>query len=395
MQVTIYRIVPLPPSIVLPMENSKPSSSPSCIPARWVLAFPGLLFAAAGFAAPVAVDDRYDATEDLVLNTRSGPIISVDFDTNPGGFIPGFDGAWDYLDKLENQVGADHNYPLDGAGRDWNSIDFEVESSSIGPWLTGSLPLQGGIVEAFPPDTPDLLLGIGDGPNGQNMITTYLFRNTFNLTAEEAAEGDWVANLAVDDGCVIYINGVEVGSVFMPNAAIDSNTFAQDGNELTYSDVELDVAGVLVAGANTIAIEVHQGSLGSSDIGIDISLQGGGGGFVFVADAFGTSQPAYAAGVIDPSGGFSGAGMQVVIGGLDNRDVPGPHATSGAFMQSFTLAAAATLEISFRYRLVNTDPLEASEFGEAVFEIDGVRYGDDANNSLVHINNGGNSAKYQ
>ena len=373
------------------MENSKPSSSPSCIPARWVSAFPGLLFVAAGFAAPVAVDDRYDTTEDLVLNTKSGPIISVDFDTNPGGFIPVFDGDWDYLDKLENQVGADHSYPLDGAGRDWNRVDFEVASSSIGPWLSGSLPLQGGIVEAFPPDTPDLLLGIGDGPNGQNMITTYLFRNTFTLTAGEAAEGDWVANLAVDDGCIIYINGVEVGSIFMPNAAIDSNTFAQDGNESTYNDVELDVAGVLVAGINTIAVEVHQGSLGSSDIGIDISLQGGGGGFVFVADAFGTNQAAYAAGVIDPSGGFSGAGMQVVIGGLDNRFVPGPHATSGAFMQSFTLAAAATLEISFRYRLVNTDPLEASEFGEAVFDIDGVRYGDDANNSLVHINNGGDS----
>ena len=120
------------------MENSKSSSSPSCIPARWVSAFPGLLFVAAGFAAPVAVDDRYDTTEDLVLNTKSGPIISVDFDTNPGGFIPVFDGEWDYLDKLENQVGADHSYPLDGAGRDWNRVDFEIASSSIGPWLSGS-----------------------------------------------------------------------------------------------------------------------------------------------------------------------------------------------------------------------------------------------------------------
>ncbi len=375
------------------MENSMPSPFPSCIPVRWAPVFPGLLSVAAGFAAPVAVDDHYDATEDFVLNTRSGPIISVDFDTNQGGFIPVFDGDWDYLDKLENQEGVDHSYPVDGAGRDWNSLDFEVASSSIGPWLSGSLPLQGGTVEAFPPDTPDLLLGIGTGPNGQNLVTTYLFRNTFTLTAEAAAEGDWVANLAVDDGCIIYINGVEVGSIFMPNTAIDSNTFALNGNELIYNEVELDVAGVLVAGINTIAVEVHQGSLGSSDIGIDIGLQGGGGGFVFVDDAFGTNQPAYAAGVVDPSGGFSGAGMRVVIGGLDNRNpsVVAPYATSGAFMQSFTLAAASALEISFRYRLVNTEQLERSEFGEAILEIDGVRYGDDTNNSLVHINDGGDS----
>ncbi|MCH2062689.1 MAG: Ig-like domain-containing protein [Roseibacillus sp.] len=340
------------------------------------------------------MDDRYDATEDLVLNTQSGPIISVDFDTNSGGVVPVFDGDWDYLDALENQIGANDSYPVDDAGRSWNSVDFEVGSSSIGPWLSGALPLQGGIVQAFPAITPNLLRGIGDGPNGQNTVTTYLFRNTFVLTPEDAARENWIANLAVDDGCVIYINGVEAGSIFMPGTAIDSNTFARNGNESTYNDVELDVAGVLVAGTNTIAVEVHQGSLGSSDAGLDISLQGGGGlagGFVFLDDAFGTDQPEYAAGILDPSGGFSGAGLQVTIGGLDNRTVAGPYATSGAFTQSFTLAAAATLEVSLRYRLINTEPLEASEFGEAILEIDGVRYGDDTNNSLVHINNGGDS----
>ncbi|MEC9056610.1 MAG: hypothetical protein VX633_14955, partial [Verrucomicrobiota bacterium] len=211
------------PLIAISMENFNPYFFCPRIPA-WAVAPLGVLLAATGLAVPVAVDDRYDATEDLVLNTRSGPIISVDFDTNSGGAVPAFEGEWAYLDRLENQLGADHDYPSDGAGRAWNSVDFEVASSSVGPWSSGSLPLQGGIVQAFPADTPDLLRGIGDGPNGQNSVTTYLFRNTFVLTPEEAAEEKWIANLAVDDGCVIYLNGVEAGSVLMPDTAIGTNT---------------------------------------------------------------------------------------------------------------------------------------------------------------------------
>ncbi len=376
------------------MENSSP---PPCRPTMilgWIPCAILCLTAGVALAVPEVVDDQYDAAEDVVLNTLAGPVISADFDNNGGAVVPVFDGDWDYLDQMENQVGADHSYPVDGAGRAWNSPGFEVSSSTVGPWRSAPLPLQGGTVEVFPGDTPNLLEGIGDGPNGENIITTYLFRNTFTLTLEEAAVEDWIANLAVDDGCVIFINGVEVGSLYMPDGAIDSNTLAEGGDESIYNDVELSLAGLLVAGVNTIAIEVHQGSLGSSDAGLDISLQGGGGvtgGFVFVDDPFGTSQPDYASGELSSSGGFSGAGLHVTIGGLHNNFVQGPHATSGAFTQSFTLAAAATLEVSFRYRLVNTDPLEDSEFGEAILEINGVRYGDDDNGSLVHINNGGDS----
>ena len=353
-----------------------------------------LLLTRTVLAVPVATDDRYNAAEDVVLNTLTGPIISADFDNNLGGVVAVFDGDWDYLDRMENQLGADHDYPVDGAGLAWNSPGFEVASSTVGPWGSAPLPLQGGTVEVFPADTPNLLEGIGEGPNGENIITTYLFRNTFTLTAEEAVVRDWIARLAVDDGCVIFINGTEVGSIYMPDGAIDSNTLAEGGDESVYNDVELNVAGLLIAGVNTIAIEVHQGSLGSSDAGLDISLQGGGGisgGFVFVDDPFGTSQPDYAAGVVDETGGFSGAGLHITIGGLDNRFVPEPHSTSGAFTQSFTLAAAATLEVSLRYRLVNSNPFEQFEFGEAILEVNGVRYGNDENESLVHINGGGDS----
>ena len=253
-----------------------------------------LLLTITAAAAPVAVDDQYQTGEDLVLNTQSGPLISTDLDSTTNTINPVFDGDWDYLDQLENQLGAGMGYPVDGFGRDWNSVDFDVGSSTVGPWGSGVLPLQGGVVQAFPAATPNLLLGIGDGPNGQNLVTTYLFRNTFTLNAEEVSEQKWVANLAVDDGCVIFINGVEVGSLFMPDGVIDSITLAENSDESSYFTVELDVAGVLREGQNTIAVEVHQANLGSSDIGLDLTLEGGegaSGGFVFSDDVFGTNQP--------------------------------------------------------------------------------------------------------
>ena len=131
------------------------------------------MLASVAVAAPVAVDDQYQATEDLVLNTQSGPLISTDLDSSGGTINPLFDGEWYYLDQLENQLGAGMSYPVDGSGRDWNSIDFEVATSTVGPWAMGVLPLQGGVVQAFPAATPDSLRGVGDGPNGQNLVTTY------------------------------------------------------------------------------------------------------------------------------------------------------------------------------------------------------------------------------
>ncbi|HAO96300.1 MAG TPA: hypothetical protein DCQ96_09575, partial [Verrucomicrobiales bacterium] len=96
-----------------------------------------LLLTITAASAPVAVDDQYQTAEDLVLNTQSGPLISTDLDSSSQTITPAFDGDWDYLDKMENQLGADMGYPVDGFGRDWNSVDFDVGSSTVGPWGSG------------------------------------------------------------------------------------------------------------------------------------------------------------------------------------------------------------------------------------------------------------------
>ena len=37
-------------------------------------------------------------------------------------------------------------------------------------------PFQAGVIDAFPPGTPAVLGGIDEAANGQNLVTTYLFR---------------------------------------------------------------------------------------------------------------------------------------------------------------------------------------------------------------------------
>ena len=73
----------------------------------------------------------------------------------------------------------------------------------------------------------------------------------------------------------MYINGTEVARSNMPAGTITTNTFAAsqlDGaDEATFFPFTVP-PGVLVAGTNTIAVEVHQNSRASSDLSFDLAL---------------------------------------------------------------------------------------------------------------------------
>ena len=96
--------------------------------AAFLSLLPGVLV-----AAPVAVDDAFTVSEDTVLTVAISELIDTDFE--PGGAggagTINFDGAWDYLDQIENENGALDGYPTDGSGRNWTAIDFDVAGSTI------------------------------------------------------------------------------------------------------------------------------------------------------------------------------------------------------------------------------------------------------------------------
>lgn len=152
---------------------------------------------------------------------------------------------WKYLDS-----GA---FP----GPDWTKVDFEDDA-----WAEG--PAQ---------------LGYGDGDEATRIdgapekYPTYYFRRKFQVE-DPSRLRPLVARLVRDDGAIVYLNGREVVRDNMPEGPVDRGTYARDAgldeNEFHGHDVP---AGVLVPGANVIAVEVHQANATSSDVSFDLELR--------------------------------------------------------------------------------------------------------------------------
>jgi len=376
------------PLAILHTFGTRPSRSSSTTRFRFAL-LTFLASSAALLAVPTASNDSYSVDEDDSLTISSGGMI---LGATFGNSASVLGETWQYLDLIENENGANQSYPLDSATNPWNSVAFNATTSSLGPWNSGTAPFQSGTIDAFPPATPDTLQGIGSAGNGQNLVTTYLFRQAFTLTAAQAVEADWQLDHLIDDGGIIYLNGVEVyRTPTMPQGAVTTTTLSANGDETTFSSAPLNLAGKLTAGPNTIAVEVHQTALTSSDVGFQLSLvpasSSASGGFTYSDDTFnGTNQPNFATGSVDPTGGFEGAGLFVQVGDRPfiNR------ATSGGWSRQFSLDNPVTATVSFRYRLTFSSDYEADEYGEALFEIDGVRYGSDLGSSLKRFYGDGN-----
>ena len=101
---------------------------------------------------------------------------------------------------------------------------------------------------------------------------TYYFRRTFTL-ADPASVTALRLNTLIDDGAVFYINGQEVKRVGMATGTVDYNTFANRNVPDAVVEGEfLLPTNVLVAGVNTIAVEVHQTGTSSSDITFGMTL---------------------------------------------------------------------------------------------------------------------------
>ncbi|MYF31588.1 MAG: HYR domain-containing protein [Gammaproteobacteria bacterium] len=147
---------------------------------------------------------------------------------------------WRYLDDGSNQ------------GTAWRATDFDDSG-----WASGPARLGFG--------------GDGEVTELQSGHITYYFRHSITVDNPDEIAGLKLAILR-DDGAVVYLNGTEVYRNNMPAGTISYNTFASAGIESNqYFEHEFESSG-LVAGKNVVAVEVHQSSLTSSDVGFDFSL---------------------------------------------------------------------------------------------------------------------------
>ncbi len=105
---------------------------------------------------------------------------------------------------------------------------------------------------------------------GLTVPRVYYFRTTFNLTTN--LEGfTLTASARIDDGAVIYVNGVEVPQRVRMNTGTtvvytDLATSTPGGGDATSSDYLNIPLSMLQPGVNVVAAEVHQNAASSSDI---------------------------------------------------------------------------------------------------------------------------------
>jgi hypothetical protein len=101
--------------------------------------------------------------------------------------------------------------------------------------------------------------------------TTSTFRTTFSFDADPASAALSLACL-IDDGAVVYLNGVEVFRENMPDGPVDATTLAAApvGDP---SQVDADIpADALVRGLNVLAVEVHQAEPADLDMTFGCAL---------------------------------------------------------------------------------------------------------------------------
>jgi len=168
---------------------------------------------------------------------------------------------------------------------EWSSVDFDDSS-----WEQGAAEL-----------------GFGDGDEvtviSEGAIS-YRFRQRFELATLEGS--DRVEGfLRRDDAAVVYLNGVEVFRSNLPDGALSHTTPAaqttpDDGEEIHGFTIP---PGLLEAGENVIAVQVHQRSASSSDVSFDLELvRSGAVDFVLDPVALGDGDYVLEARVSDPTG---------------------------------------------------------------------------------------------
>ena len=167
---------------------------------------------------------------------------------------------------------ADWKYFVPDANvANWPSSGFADGSWAVGPAKFG-----------FGGDGETTVLARTNITTGVTNIGFY-FRKQITLTAPQLASfGSIPLWLNRDDGAVVYVNGTEVYRVKMTNSLpipIPYNALADvpavGGNDENTFFVSTNLpTSVFAAGVNTIAVEVHQESVGSSDISFDMMLWG-------------------------------------------------------------------------------------------------------------------------
>ena len=155
--------------------------------------------------------------------------------------------GWSYLDDGSDQGSA------------WKEPAY---NDSL--WAVGDAPLGFGSVNDHPFPGPWI--------NPDRNITVY-FRKDFEVTNASLIT-EATARVMSDGGAIVYLNGTEIARDNMPADPVDFETEALSDSNIREGNIDVFTfpPSAFVEGTNVIAIELHNGSAGSSDMGMDLQL---------------------------------------------------------------------------------------------------------------------------
>ena len=165
-------------------------------------------------------------------------------------------------------AGATWAYLGDGSdqGSAWQQVGYDDST-----WSSG--PAQLGYGESGLGTTVDFIDTDPNTSGFQRNATTY-YRNVISI--ENPSEfSDFVLSIRYDDAAAIYVNGIEVARTdnLPANAAFDTFATSPTPSESNFFDFSVP-SSRFVNGENTIAVEIHNSSAGSSDSRFDLTLSG-------------------------------------------------------------------------------------------------------------------------
>ncbi|MDB6155212.1 MAG: exported protein of unknown function [Chthoniobacteraceae bacterium] len=173
------------------------------------------------------------------------------------GQIGGTPGEANFLDG--QAYGA--STTLAGFGDTWN---FNQTTGNLGStwaqtiWAPGTGGWQAGPgAFAFSPGSIPVPVGTTLNDPGTS-IGTHYFQRSFEFTGEVSQTALFLTTV-LDDGAVVYLNGVEVARLNMPSGAVDGASRATTAVSSTTLSTPLALpTGALVQGQNILSVSVHQ-----------------------------------------------------------------------------------------------------------------------------------------
>ncbi len=223
------------------------------------------------------------------------------------------DAANTVVDDLTYGAGFPWPTAADGEGSSMELINPALDDSLPGSWRSSGQPVgsqapqvyvppiapgwhyRKGVSEASSPVTawrqPGFVenaswlvgqtsVGFGDSDDStiltdmQRSYSSIYLRRTFSIAAGKIPEAVQL-QVRVDDGCVVWINGVEVARFHVPDGPLAFNGTAEEheADVTQFESVILDdAASFLVEGQNVIAIHALNATRNSSDFTIDAQL---------------------------------------------------------------------------------------------------------------------------